>query len=51
MDFQVPSHILPHLYVFYVDRNITAAERVVCNIELSIDTSISLLVMKSPLFE
>lgn len=28
MDFQVPSHILGHLYVFYVESNITAVERI-----------------------
>lgn len=26
MDFQVPPHILPHLYVFYIESNITAVE-------------------------
>lgn len=27
MDFQVPLHILGHLYVFYVESNIPAVER------------------------
>lgn len=46
----LPS-ILPGLYAFHVDGDIAAVLKGLGNIELSKDTSVSLLVMKSPAVE
>lgn len=50
MDFQVPSHILPHLYVFFYI-GILLQWIGLCNTDLSRDTSSVYLVIKLPVVE